>query len=155
MKRLLSISFICILIDQIVKYIVSIKLPLYKPIKLINNFFYLTYVKNEGAAWNFLTGNRFLLIFIGVLIIGIIYFILIKDKKINRYEEMTYGILIGGIIGNLSDRIFRGYVIDYLDFYIFNYDYPVFNIADICIVISVMLLIYMTIKGDNYDRGKK
>ena len=121
MKRLLSISFICILIDQIVKYIVSIKLPLYKPIKLINNFFYLTYVKNEGAAWNFLTGNRFLLIFIGVLIIGIIYFILI----------------------------------DYLDFYIFNYDYPVFNIADICIVISVMLLIYMTIKGDNYDRGKK
>jgi signal peptidase II len=55
--------------------------------------------------------------------------------------------LIGGILGNLFDRIFYGYVIDYLDFYIFNYNYPVFNIADMCIVISVCLLIVDMIRG--------
>ena len=55
--------------------------------------------------------------------------------------------LIGGILGNLFDRIIYGYVIDYLDFYILGYNYPVFNIADMCIVISVFLIIIDTIRG--------
>lgn len=63
--------------------------------------------------------------------------------------------MIGGILGNLFDRIIYGYVIDYLDFYIFGYNFPIFNIADICIVISVILIIIDTLWGGKGEvRGK-
>ena len=58
-----------------------------------------------------------------------------------------YSLLIGGILGNLFDRIIYGYVVDYLDFYFFNYNFPIFNIADICIVCSVVLIIIDTLRG--------
>ncbi|MDE5889251.1 MAG: signal peptidase II, partial [Bacilli bacterium] len=72
----------------------------------------------------------------------------------------AFGLLYGGLAGNLIDRIISGYVIDFLDFYIFKYDFPVFNVADICIVLGVLLLIYATIKGEdenvnNSNRSKR
>lgn len=76
-----------------------------------------------------------------------IYLYFIKDKKLKKIEVITYSILIGGIIGNLIDRIVYGYVIDYLSFNIFGYHFPVFNLADICIVVSVFLMIMIEIKG--------
>ena len=62
---------------------------------------------------------------------------------------MAFGLLLGGLSGNLIDRLFFGYVRDFLDFYIFGYDYPVFNIADICIVFGVILLIIAVLKGED------
>src|SRR5574344_1597763 len=152
MTTLLVISSLIILLDQIVKLLITHNLVVGESIKIINNFFYITYVNNSGAAWSILTGNRILLIVITLLVLFIIYKYLIKDKKL---EKIIYGLLVGGVIGNLIDRVVRGYVIDYLDFYIFNYDYPIFNIADAAIVIAVILLIYLIIKGDKYDSRRK
>ena len=64
---------------------------------------------------------------------------------------ISYGLLFGGILGNLIDRIFRGFVIDYLDFTFFNYHFPVFNLADICIVLGVIIVIFTVWKGDNVN----
>lgn len=70
--------------------------------------------------------------------------------------QIIYGILLGGIIGNLIDRIIYGYVIDYLNFNIFGYNFPVFNFADICIVISIFIIIIEILKGDkNAVQGSK
>lgn|SRR5574344_72958 len=155
MTTLLVISSLIILLDQIVKLLITHNMVVGESIKIINNFFYITYVNNSGAAWSILTGNRILLIVITLLVLFIIYKYLIKDKKLQKIEQIIYGLLVGGVIGNLIDRVVRGYVIDYLDFYIFNYDYPIFNIADAAIVIAVILLIYLIIKGDKYDSRRK
>ena len=88
-----------------------------------------------------LSGYRFFLILISIVILLIIYMMFIKNRKLSNFDNITYGMLIGGIIGNLIDRIIYGYVIDFLDFTIFGYDYPVFNIADSFIVISIILIV--------------
>lgn len=151
MKKICLISFILIIIDQVIKLLVNSFMVYNTSIGIIKNFFYLSYVRNEGAAWSILSGNRILLILVAVFALLFIYFILLKNKKLNKLDIITYSLLIGGIIGNLLDRIIYGYVIDYLNFYIFNYNFPVFNFADICIVISASLIIISIFKEKKHE----
>lgn len=147
-KVIWIISFICIIIDQMIKFVINNNIDLYDQNTIIDNFFYLTNVRNYGAAWSILTGSRIMLIIVTILIIIGLYYFFIRKEKLKKYEKVIYGFLYGGIIGNLIDRIFRGYVIDYLEFYIFDYNFPVFNLADILIVISMFFIIISVIKGD-------
>lgn len=141
MKKIGLISMLCFFIDQVVKILVSNTLELNKSIEIVKNFLSITYVQNDGAAWSLFSGNRFFLIAITLVTITLIYFFLIKDRNLKKLDIIVYGLLLGGIIGNLIDRVIFGYVIDYLDFYLFNYNYPVFNLADTFIVISVFFII--------------
>lgn len=145
MKKISIVSLLVIVFDQVIKYLINNCLDLFYHINIINNFFYITNVHNTGAAWNILDGNRFFLIFIALIAILSIYLLFIKNKELNKLDIISYGLLIGGIIGNLIDRIIYGYVIDYLEFIIFKYHYPIFNLADICIVISVILIVINSI----------
>ena len=151
MKKLIITSSIVILLDQAIKIILSIFNV--DSINVINNFFKITLVHNYGAAWSILNGYRLFLIVVSILELFIIYNIFIKNQKVKN--GIILGMLIGGIIGNLIDRIIYGYVIDYLDFNIFGYNYPVFNLADSMIVISIILLILFINKGDTYDSRKR
>ena len=155
MIKISLISILCILIDQITKLIVTTNINLNNSITIINNFFSLTYVKNYGAAWSILSGNRLLLIIIALISLFLIYNFFIKNKELKTLEIITYGLLIGGIIGNLIDRIIFGYVIDFFDFLIFNYNFPVFNFADIFIVVSAGLLIIDTFRGETHEIRSK
>lgn len=148
-KKIIYTMFICIFIDQLIKIIVSNIALLNTPYEVIKNFFYLTHVRNLGAAWGIFYGNRYFLILVSLFALFIFYFVFIKNKKLSKFESISFGILLGGIIGNLIDRIVYGYVIDYLDFQIFNYDFPIFNFADTCIVISIILIIIKIIKDDS------
>lgn len=145
------ISIICILIDRISKILIVNNINVYESISLINNFFSLTYVKNYGAAWSILSGNRLFLIITGICALILIFKYLIKDKNISKINMITYGLLIGGIIGNLIDRIVFGYVIDFLDFLIIGYNFPIFNFADTFIVISVFLIIIDIFRGERNE----
>ena len=82
------------------------------------------------------------------------YFLIINNN-LSILDKIIYGMLYGGIIGNLLDRIFRGYVIDYLDFIVFKYDFPIFNFADSLIVVAMILLIITILRGDiNANKNK-
>ena len=140
-------------IDLISKQLVMNLMSLGDSIKLINNFFYLTYTKNNGAAWSILEDKRILLLIITVFVLFLINKSMNKIR-LNKLEIFTYGMIIGGIVGNLFDRVFYGSVIDFLDFKIFGYNYPVFNLADSFIVIGIFILIFMSIKGEIYERIK-
>lgn len=155
MKKIGLISTICILIDQITKLIITSNFKLNESISLIDNFFSLTYVRNEGAAWSIFSGNRLFLILIGILAIILIYQFLIKNKQLKKLEIFTYGLLLGGIVGNLIDRVVLGYVIDFLDFLIFKYNFPVFNLADTFIVVSVFLIIIDIVRGEAHENSRK
>jgi signal peptidase II len=141
MKKIISLSFIFFLIDQIVKIIINNTLNINESITVINNFFKITYVKNDGAAFSILSGNVNFLIILSIIALIILIYYLIKKVNFNKFEILSYSLLIAGISGNLIDRIFRNSVIDYLDFNIFGYNFPIFNIADICIVIGCLILI--------------
>lgn len=147
-KKIALISVIFIVLDQLIKIVVSNFIELNHMIEVIPNFFALARVHNYGAAWSMLSGNVVLLIVIAIIALIGIYFAFIHKKKLSVIEEVTYSLLIGGIIGNLIDRIFLGYVVDYLSFNIFGYMFPVFNLADIGIVVSVFGLILLSIQEE-------
>ena len=114
---------------------------------IIKDFFSLTLVHNTGAAFSILDGSRSLLILIGVAaLIGLILYI--RKQVIDDIDIFVYSLLIGGIVGNLIDRIVHGYVIDYLSFNFGKYYFPVFNFADMCIVVAILIIIIRMIKED-------
>ena len=154
-KKILFIVFIILIsicIDQIVKQVI-IKNILNSSIEIINGVLNFTYVENTGGAYGIGSNNILMFIIINVIIIGILMkFVISKRDEINNALLIAISLIIAGGIGNLIDRIFRGYIIDFIDI---NpvFKYPVFNIADIfvvtgCIVIAIDL-IYRTIKSKN------
>lgn len=137
MKKMYIVSLLVILVDRIAKIFVE-KFLDGKIVDVIKNFFYLTCVKNEGAAFSILENKVLLLSLLGILaLVFLIYFV----TKYNK-NNIGYFFLIGGIIGNLIDRIFLGYVIDFIGFNIFSYSFPIFNIADIFIVLGALFVIF-------------
>ena len=150
-QKSLIITLVCVLVDQIIKLIISGTMGLGGSISIIPDFFSVSYVENDGAAWSIFSGNRIFLILISVFALILVYSYFFKIKNIKTVEFISYSVLIGGIIGNLWDRLKYGKVIDYVDFKIFGYNFPVFNFADICIVISVILLLIDAL----IDKGEK
>lgn len=151
MKKKLSIIIIAIFgiaLDQMSKLYIASNLILYKKNPIINNFFNITYVQNKGAAWGILDGNTVFLVLITLIALFIIIRFIFKEENLTKLDILSYGLLLGGITGNFIDRILRGFVIDFLDFYIFGYDFPVFNIADIMIVVSVIIMVISYLRGD-------
>ena len=144
-KRVYIYSIIGLIIDILTKLFMISKLPLGKSKVIIDKFFSFTMVHNTGGAFGIFSNNTILLLIISVLfVVGFIYYI--EKSKPSKLEEICYGMILSGIVGNMLDRLIRGYVIDFLDFKIFGYDYPVFNFADIFIVVGVILLIIIYIK---------
>ncbi len=136
------LTLVLLMIDQIIKIVINHTMKLYQEIKIIPNFFSILYVKNTGAAFSVLENRTILLISISVI------FVLLLDKYIqkeqntlNKIERLSYGMILGGIFGNLIDRIIHRGVIDYLSFTFGKYDFAIFNFADICIVLGTIILI--------------
>ena len=154
MKKVLTWAFIFALLDQILKNIIVYNMNFNDEIIIIKNFFSINLVGNSGAAFSILQNATLLLVLISIIAINVIYFLFIYNKKISKKESILYGILIGGIIGNLVDRAFYGYVIDYISFKLFKYNFPIFNLADIFIVISIIIIVLFSIKGDKFEHNK-
>lgn len=152
-KRPYIIASIFFIIDLISKQIITHTLDIYESITLIPNFFKFTHVNNLGAAWSILENQRILLLIITLIVL---FFInkYINKEDLNNFESFCYGMIIGGIVGNLFDRLIYGYVIDFLDFNIFGYNYPVFNLADSFIVIGIILLIIGSIRKEYLCKKK-
>ena len=154
-KKPYIIAFCFFILDLISKQVVIRMIDLHESIKVIKNFFYLTYTRNTGAAFSILEDGRIL--FLVVTIIALFFINKYMNKEdIKGIDNLIYGMIIGGILGNLLDRIVYGYVIDFLDFKIFGYNYPVFNLADTFIVVGAILLIGTGIYKDykNKKRSK-
>lgn len=142
-KKYILITFLVIIIDQLTKFLINQNIEYLKSFQIIKNFFYFTNAHNNGAAFSILSGYNLLFISITLIVICLI------DKYIEK--NISFYILLGGIIGNLIDRLIFGYVRDFLDFRIFNYNFPIFNISDICICLGIFLIIIKTIKEDKND----
>lgn len=146
-KYLYPTACIVIILDQLIKFIISHHLKLYQEIKIIKNFFSLYYVRNTGAAFSILENNTTFLIVISVLFIVVLHNFIKKESNISIINQIAIGLILGGVFGNLIDRIVYQSVIDYLLFLIGNHSFPVFNLADMGITIgSIILLINILIE---------
>ena len=132
-----SAAFLVILIDQISKFAIRNSMHLSQSIPVVKNIFHITYIQNLGAGFGILQQQRLFLILVSAAVACIILFYSKKIGKKDRLLQVIAGIVLGGTVGNLIDRIIYGYVIDFLDFRI----WPVFNIADSAVTIGVILLI--------------
>lgn len=141
-------SAIVLLIDQIVKLLIKTNMSLNEEISIIPNFFSIQYLKNTGAAFSILENQTILLAITSIICISVIIYYLKKEENLTTAMYLSFGLVLGGILGNLIDRIVYQGVIDFLSFQIFNYNFPVFNIADIGITIGVLLLIIIYISRD-------
>tara|TARA_B100000401_G_scaffold428877_1_gene361922 strand:- start:369 stop:827 length:459 start_codon:yes stop_codon:yes gene_type:complete len=140
----LSLSIFIILLDQSTKYLIF-----YNYNKFINKdfiLFKLDFVKNYGAAFNIFSGSRIFLSIISIVFSILLFYLIVKKNTSKLFDLYSYSFILGGTLGNGLDRIFKGFVIDFINLNIINF--PVFNIADISINIGFFLLIYSIFKNN-------
>jgi signal peptidase II len=146
-----AIIAFAIILDQVTKHIVTTNMRLGESIPVIENIFHLTYFRNTGAAFGILQGQTLLLTIVPIILVVAIFVFLTKKAKENHIVlSLGLALICAGGIGNLIDRLRFGAVIDFFDFRVF----PIFNIADSCVVIGCGLLIIFTIFLDKSEKPK-
>ena len=140
----LSLSIFIVLIDQFTKYLISYNNKLF-----INKdflLFKLDFVKNYGAAFNIFSGSRIFLSLISIIFSILLIYLIFRKNTFNLFDLYAYSFILGGTIGNGIDRIYKGFVVDFINLNIINF--PVFNIADISINIGFLFLLYNIFKNN-------
>jgi len=133
-----AVCVVIIIVDQIVKFYIQSSMGLGMSIPVIPQVFHITYILNAGAAFGILENQQWFFILIGLAVLGAAAWFYSCLQRENACIRYGVSLLLGGAAGNLIDRIFRGSVVDFFDFRI----WPVFNIADIAIVVGVGCIIY-------------
>ena len=154
----LLLSAVLALVDQLLKLLVKAELAPIGELPLLDGVLHLTYVENRGMAFGMMQGQKWLLIWVTALVLLVLIAGIIMGKIRKPATLFTTAVIIGGGIGNLIDRVYRGYVIDYIDFRIINF--AVFNFADICVtcgtaVLLVILFVEMLREGKNPEQAAK
>lgn len=149
----LIVGAMLVIIDQIIKYFVSAYLQPVGSVSVIDNLFSLTYVENKGVAFGMFSDMRWIFVALTAIMLAMIIFYMFKKRPKGKFFYICAALIIGGGVGNLIDRIFYGYVIDYLSLSFFP---PVCNFADYCITAgTIMLVIYLLFFSDILDSSKK
>ena len=139
----LSLSIFIVVIDQFTKYFV-----LYNHKILTNSdflLFRLDLVKNYGAAFNIFSGSRIFLSLISIIFSLLLIYLIFRKNTFNLFDLYAYSFILGGTIGNGIDRIYKGFVVDFINLNFINF--PVFNVADISINIGFIFLLYNIFKN--------
>ena len=139
----LSLSVVVFILDQFTKYFIFINYKTFIDKDFL--IFRLDFVKNFGAAFNILSGNRIFLSIISIIFSIILINLILRNNTSNLLNLYSYSFILGGTLGNGLDRIIKGYVVDFINLNII--DFPVFNIADISINIGLLLLLYSLFKN--------
>lgn len=154
----LLVAVVVILIDQLSKYAISQWLALGERWPLMP-FVNLTLTHNQGAAFSFLSQDggwqRWFLIGLAIIVSMIIIAYLLRVKAHHKLVAVSLALIVGGALGNVVDRVFNGYVIDFIDVYVGRWHWPVFNIADSCIVMGMILFIISSqiLQVRQYDKN--
>lgn len=136
----LLMMILAVTFDQITKYLVLQNLKGKEAFSIIDGVLELQFFSNTGIAWSMLEGQILFILFTGIILLAVVLFCVIKLPDHNKFHiiYILTGILTGGAIGNMIDRIRLGYVVDFIYFSIINF--PIFNVADMCIVISIIII---------------
>ncbi|MED3646151.1 signal peptidase II [Halalkalibacterium halodurans] len=149
------VALVIILLDQWTKWLVVRHMEIGESIPLIDSVLYLTSHRNKGAAFGILEGQMWLFYIItSIVVIGIVYY-MEKEAKHDRVFATALALILGGAIGNFIDRIFRGEVVDFVNTYIFTYNFPIFNVADSALCVGVGILFLKMIRDERKAKKEK
>ena len=141
MWLVLAIVAVTIIVDQLTKFLVVKYMTLGQSISVIVNFLYITSHRNEGAAWGILQGKMIFFYVVTLVVIGLVILWIRKlDIKKEKLLVIALSLILGGALGNFIDRVMYQHVVDFINTYIFGYDFPIFNIADSALCIGVFLM---------------
>jgi len=138
---------VLIVLDQATKWLIARNVALYGSLKIIPGFFNITHIRNKGAIFGVFSHPDKPLVFVLLTVASLIALVFVvyyfyKTPASERGLKLALSLILAGALGNLVDRIFRGYVIDFLDFHIKTRHWPFFNVADSCITIGAVLLLF-------------
>ena len=134
-----STGLIILILDQLTKLFIRKNLQLNKSIPIIKDVLHLTYITNTGSAFGLFKNFNLLFIIFSIIVIITVLFLIRKVKENERFLQIAFGFLLGGTLGNLIDRLISGTVTDFIDFRI----WPVFNVADSAVTVSVIIFIIL------------
>jgi len=158
MLKWLWLSGIVIMLDQVTKIIADKMLNLHEYVAVIPGFFNFTLAYNEGAAFSFLSDaggwQRWFFTALALIVSVILIVWLKRLSSSERWSAIALSLIIGGAIGNLIDRMIYGHVIDFIDWYYKDYHWPAFNIADSSIMVGAVLLILISMFGEDPAKAK-
>ena len=132
-----SVALSVALLDQFAKFFVTHNFKLHESVPIIKNILRITYIINTGSAFGLFQGFNLIFILFSIVVIIAIFYYMAKKIENKKILQFAVGLLLGGTLGNLIDRILHGAVIDFIDFRI----WPVFNVADSAVTISIILLV--------------
>jgi signal peptidase II len=162
-RLLWAIAIGVFLADQLSKLWIYVRVP-FNPLhshdigsdlEVIKGFFYIIHVGNTGAAWSMFTGRSVMLALLAAGTLVAIYFWRHSLGLRARLSQISFGLLCGGIVGNLVDRLMHGHVIDFIDLHFGDYIYPTFNIADSGICVGVILYLWQSLRDGPKDQRAK
>ena len=142
------ITVIVFIIDQVTKYIIRASLNLGSGVVVIPHLFNIVHSRNKGAAFGMFQNHSQYLTVITFVAVFLILYLFITTPKKDKLLRAAYGMILGGALGNLYDRVISGYVTDFLDFHIGQHSWPTFNVADSCISVAIVLIIYDAIRKE-------
>lgn len=143
----LILAALVFLIDLLSKRWVLGNFDLYQSIKLLP-FFSFTYVRNYGAAFGILLNQRWLLAVIAIVVSATIITLFLRNKNAGKFYNAALALILGGALGNLFDRLYYGYVVDFLDVNFGDWHYPTFNLADSAICVGVAMILISSLLCD-------
>jgi signal peptidase II len=153
--RYYAVAALVFLLDQLTKQIIDAYVPFREQISVIGQFFLITHVLNDGAAFSMLPGARTLFIVITIIVvIGIVWYLQRNSRTGRPLLLSAFGLVLGGALGNFIDRVMYGHVIDFFQFNFGSYTFPIFNVADIGIVVGVGLILLDAVLDLRRERNK-
>ena len=140
------LSVLIVVLDQLTKFIVHSSMNLYDSIQFIPYLLNFTYIRNEGIAFGiYFEGAKTIFIILPILITVYLFYLLKNEEFQDKFSQIALFLIIAGAVGNIIDRIFRGYVVDFIDFHLNGMHWYVFNIADSSVTIGLIFLLYSSI----------
>jgi len=157
-RRLILLAVAVLTLDQLTKRWIVARLPFgaydesQGAIPIVRGFFYLVHVGNTGAAWSLFSGRSILLAALAAATLAAIFLWRHSLGLRAARFQIPFGLLCGGIAGNLIDRLTRGHVVDFLDFHFGSYVYPTFNVADSAICVGVVIYLWLSLRTPEPQR---
>ncbi len=140
------LSVLIVVLDQLTKFIVHSTMNLYDSIQVVPYLLNFTYIRNEGIAFGiYFEGAETIFIALPILITIYLFYLLKSEEFQDKFSQIGLFLIIAGAVGNIIDRIFRGYVVDFIDFHLNGMHWYVFNIADSSVTIGLIFLLYSSI----------